>query len=101
MTEPILGSFSCPEEDIADGCKTALSCLYPNPSDQNGFLQCDDSGQVYRQKCNPGLVWNDKIKNCDAPSRHGAPHKPKKRPEFLEEERSTGRIEKPTIEEFL
>ena len=96
MIEPII-SFSCPEDDIADGCKTAKSCIYPDPSDSNGFLQCDDSGQVYHQKCNPSLVWNDKIKNCDAPRRRPSARKTteppvardKKRPAPRDQERPT------------
>jgi hypothetical protein len=113
MIEPII-SFTCPEDDIASGCLTASSCLYPDPSDRNGFLQCDDSGQVYNQKCNRGLVWNDKIKNCDAPNRREVTRTTTEAPitrrttkasETSEEETTkkptTKRFRKPTIEEFL
>jgi hypothetical protein len=60
-------SFTCPEEDIDKGCKNPLSCLYPNPDNCNGFIQCDDAGRVYYKKCAGGLHWNDLIKNCDEP----------------------------------
>ncbi|UJR11672.1 hypothetical protein I4U23_015853 [Adineta vaga] len=58
-------NFVCPEKDILGGCKDAMECIYENPDDCDGFIQCDDSGQVYYQKCNNGLKWNDRIKNCD------------------------------------
>ncbi|CAF1159372.1 unnamed protein product [Adineta steineri] len=59
--------FRCPEKDIDEGCKDPLSCMYPNPNDCNGFIQCDDSGRIYYKSCNPGLLWNDIIRNCDIP----------------------------------
>ena len=59
-----MGFFVCPEEDIDGGCKEATSCIYANPADRHGFIQCDDGGRVYFKKCNAGLVWKDRIKNC-------------------------------------
>ncbi|CAF1218014.1 unnamed protein product [Adineta ricciae] len=59
--------FVCPEKDILGGCKDPKECIYQNPNDCGGFIQCDDSGKVYYKKCNVGLKWNNRIKNCDIP----------------------------------
>ena len=62
-------AFVCPQEDMDTGCKDPKECIYPDPSDCNGFIQCNDAGEVFHQKCNVGLEWNDRIKNCDTPRR--------------------------------
>ena len=61
--------FICPAEDMATGCTDPKMCIYPDPSDCHGFIQCTDGGQIFHQKCNAGLAWIDEIKNCGAPSR--------------------------------
>lgn len=59
--------FVCPSEDIETGCKDPMSCIYPDPNNCNGFIQCNDAGQIFYKECNIGLEWNDLIKNCDEP----------------------------------
>lgn len=59
-----VNSFECPEEDVSKGCADPTACLYPNPYDKHGFIQCNDGGQVFYKRCNRGLVWNDRLKNC-------------------------------------
>ena len=59
--------FTCPPDDIETGCKDPTMCIYPDFNDCNGFIQCNDGGQIFHKKCNVGLEWNDLIKNCDEP----------------------------------
>lgn len=59
--------FICPPEDTMTGCKDPKSCIYPDPNNCNGFIQCNDAGQIFYQNCNQGLEWNDSIKNCEEP----------------------------------
>jgi len=61
--------FVCPLEDTDTGCKDPNSCIYADPNNCNGFIQCTDGGQVFHKDCNVGLEWNDLIKNCDEPRR--------------------------------
>lgn len=58
-------------EDIENGCSDPKSCLYPDPNNCNGFIQCDDGGQVHHQQCSGGLFWNDRVKDCTGPNRFG------------------------------
>ncbi len=57
--------FTCPEEDIMGGCKDPTMCIYADPNNCHGLIQCTDGGEVFHQNCNVGLEWNDSIKNCD------------------------------------
>jgi len=59
--------FVCPEEDMEGGCKNGDECIYADPTNCYGFIQCTDWGKIIRKKCNFGLQWNDNIKNCDHP----------------------------------
>ena len=66
--------FVCPSEDIsATKCMGPKDCLYPDPTNCNGFIQCapaDDTyttGTVYHMPCPDGLLWNDVQKWCDWP----------------------------------
>lgn len=63
------GIFRCPQKDIETGCLDPKMCIYPDPYNCNGFIQCTDGGVVFRKNCNRDLEWNERIKNCDEPKR--------------------------------
>lgn len=47
------------------GCNDGM---YGDPTDCNGYFLCWDNGR-YGEKfvCTPGLVWNQRVLNCDWP----------------------------------
>eukprot|EP00795_Rhopilema_esculentum_P013951 gene13951-4910_t len=65
-------------QNIEDFCKTRSSGFYSDPTDCQYFIQCANS-KTYRKKCPNDLHWNDKIKNCDYPSKAGCNQKNEQR----------------------
>lgn len=62
-----LPTIKCPAGDIADDCRGPKVCLYADPEDSTGFIQCNDAGMAYKLPCPAGLEWNDIGKICDYP----------------------------------
>jgi len=61
--------FTCPPDDGTVRCRQPKECMFSDPNNCAGFIECDEAGQTFPQQCNLGLLWNDRIKNCDHPAR--------------------------------
>ena len=69
---PITSGYPCPQDEIAaTGCRGATDCLYPNPSNCNRFVQCNDAGIAYDMPCVADLHFNEKTRQCDWPANSG------------------------------
>lgn len=55
-----------PEENGCPAVDGPVDVLLPNPADCSTFFKCF-RGKPVLHKCQPGLLWNDKMKYCDYP----------------------------------
>jgi len=70
---PLHPTFKCPASDIVDDCRGPKDCLYPDPDDAGGYIQCNGAGMAYKMSCPADLWWNDTAKICDFPDNSTAP----------------------------